>query len=63
VSTAKPRLICEDETQIGSHFRKRICMSPEQAAERRKAAQDAFRNHSATQSCSDAGCSGGGPPR
>lgn len=62
VSTAKPKLICEDETEIGSHFRRRICMSPEQAAARRKAAQDAFRNRSSTQSCSDSGCSGGAPP-
>lgn len=62
VSTAKPKLICEDETEIGSHFRRRICMSPEQAAARRKAAQDAFRNRSSTQSCNDSGCSGGAPP-
>ena len=62
VSTAKPKLICEDETEIGSHFRRRICMSPEQAAARRKAAQDAFRNRSSTQSCNESGCSGGAPP-
>src|SRR5690349_4350655 len=43
-STAAPKLICEDETQLGTHFRKRICLSPEQVKEREKAARDMFRN-------------------
>ena len=40
VST-KPKLICDDTSQMGSHMMTRICLTPEQAEARRKAAQQA----------------------
>ena len=63
-STAKPKLICEDAEQLGSHFRKRICLTPEQVEARKKAARDMFQ-HGQVNSCNQNGCNGGpmgGPP-
>lgn len=63
-STAKPKLICEDDEQIGSHFRKRVCLTPEQVEARKKAARDMFQ-HGQVNSCNENGCNGsplGGPP-
>lgn len=40
-STKPPKLICEDSTQMGSHFKQRICLTPEQVEQRRKEAQQA----------------------
>lgn len=61
---AKPKLVCEDTAQMGSHFQQRVCMTPEQMEARRKAAQEAMRNYqnSTVSACGDSGCSGG-PPR
>lgn len=36
----KPRLVCFSERATGSHLRKRICMTEEQMAERRKRDQE-----------------------
>lgn len=41
---AKARLVCEETQQLGSHFQQRVCMTPEEAEARRKAAQEAMRN-------------------
>lgn len=40
---AKPKLICEEEKPLGSNLPQRICMTPEEAAARQKAAQDRVR--------------------
>jgi len=40
----KSKLVCEENDQLGSHFQQRVCMTPEQAEERRKAAQAAMQN-------------------
>src|SRR5579863_8570467 len=41
---AKPKLICDEEKPLGSLLPQRICMTPEEAAQRRKAARDAMTN-------------------
>src|SRR5689334_17095172 len=41
---AKPKLICEEDKPLGSLIPQRICMTPEEAAARRKAAQERMRN-------------------
>ncbi|HEY3860186.1 MAG TPA: hypothetical protein VGM47_11330 [Gammaproteobacteria bacterium] len=41
---AKPKLICEEEKPLGSLLPQRICMTPEEAAARQKAAQSQVRN-------------------
>ncbi len=43
-ASAKPKLICEEEKPLGSLLPQRICMTPEEAAARQKAAQDKMRN-------------------
>jgi hypothetical protein len=60
----KPKLICEETDQMGSHFQQRVCMTPEQAEARRKAAQAAMQNFQNGTVCASQGngCSGG-PPR
>jgi hypothetical protein len=40
---AKPKLICEEEKPLGSLLPQRICMTPEEAAQRQKAAQEKMR--------------------
>ena len=61
---ATPKLICEDSTQIGSHMSQRICLTPEQVAERRKAAQAMFNQSGHTNPCGNSPCGQGGqPPR
>jgi hypothetical protein len=40
----KPKLVCEEEKPLGSNLPQRICMTPEEAAARQKAAQDKIRN-------------------
>lgn len=40
-STKSPKLVCEDSTQMGSHFKQHICLTPEQVEQRRKEAQQA----------------------
>jgi hypothetical protein len=62
---SKSKLVCEETDQMGSHFQQRVCMTPEQAEARRKAAQAAMQNYqnSTVSACGDSGCSGGGPPR
>ena len=36
-----PKLVCEDSSQMGSHFKSHICLTPEQMAQRRKDSQQA----------------------
>jgi hypothetical protein len=43
-AAAKPKLVCEETKPLGSLLPQRVCMSPEEAAQRKKAAQDAMRN-------------------
>lgn len=38
---SKPKLVCEEADQMGSHFSQHICMTPEQMAQRRKDSQRA----------------------
>lgn len=38
------RLVCFAEKTTGSHLRKRICLTPEEMEQRRKADQEAMRN-------------------
>jgi len=60
----KPKLVCEDSTQIGSHFKQRICMTPEEAEARRKAAQAMFNQSGHTNPCGNNPCGQpGSPPR
>jgi hypothetical protein len=40
-STKGPKLVCEDTSQMGSHFSQHICLTPEQVEARRKEAQQA----------------------
>lgn len=40
-STRGPKLVCEDTSQMGSHFSQHICLTPEQVAQRRKDSQQA----------------------
>ncbi len=62
---AKPKLVCEETDQMGSHFQQRVCMTPEQMEARRKAAQAAMQTYqnSSVSACGDSGCSGSTPPR
>lgn len=60
-----PKLVCEDDSQIGSHLHKRICLTPEQVEARKKAARDMADSIHSTVQCGASGCSGsgsGGPP-
>jgi|SRR5579859_7313584 len=43
VAAAKPKLICEEQKPLGSLLPQRICLTPEEAAQRRKAAQEKMR--------------------
>jgi hypothetical protein len=40
-SSSTPKLVCEDSSQMGSHFKQRICLTPEQVEARRRASQQA----------------------
>jgi hypothetical protein len=40
---AKPKLICEEEKPLGSLLPQRVCMTPEEAVQRQKAAQEKMR--------------------
>jgi len=48
---AKPKLVCETTHAIDSHINQRICMTPEQMAERRKADQERMRLLQAGKPC------------
>ncbi|HEV7164998.1 MAG TPA: hypothetical protein VGO35_06380 [Gammaproteobacteria bacterium] len=67
VKPQQAKLVCDDEEQIGSHFHARVCLTPEQVAARKKAAQLMMLNHNggnggcANSSCPSMGA--GGPPR
>jgi hypothetical protein len=41
---AKPKLVCEEEKPLGSLLPQRICMTPEEAAARQRAAQSQVQN-------------------
>jgi hypothetical protein len=43
-AAAKPKLVCEETKPLGSLLPQRICVTPEEAAARKRAAQDAMRN-------------------
>ena len=43
-ASTKPKLVCEETKPLGSNLPQRICMTPEEAAARQKAAQDKMRN-------------------
>lgn len=61
---AKPKLVCEETEQMGSHFPQRVCMTPEQMEARRKAAQAAMQNFQMQGAqCAQGGGACGGPPR
>lgn len=63
-AVAKPKLICEDTAQMGSHFQQRVCMTPEQAEARRKAAQAAMQNYQMQGAqCAQGSGACAGPPR
>ncbi|HEY4127462.1 MAG TPA: hypothetical protein VGN70_05415 [Gammaproteobacteria bacterium] len=43
-AAVKPKLVCDEEKPLGSLLPQRICVTPEEAAARQKAAQDRMRN-------------------
>ena len=43
-SASKPKLICEESKPLGSLLPQRICMTPEEAAARQRAAQEKMRD-------------------
>lgn len=43
-ASTKPKLVCEESKPLGSLIPQRICMTPEEAAARQRAAQDKMRN-------------------
>lgn len=60
---AKPKIVCEESKVTGTLIPQRICMTPEEQEQRRKAAQDAMRNMQNQSSMSQPlppGSSGGG---
>lgn len=60
----KPKLVCEETDQMGSHFPQRVCMTPEQMEARRKAAQAAMQNYQMQGAqCAQGSGACGGPPR
>jgi len=61
---SKPKMVCEETDQMGSHFQQRVCMTPEQMEARRKAAQEAMRNAQMQGAqCAQGSGACGGPPR
>lgn len=38
---ATPKLVCESVNEMGSHMKKRVCLTPEQMAQRHKDSQQA----------------------
>jgi len=42
-AATKPKLVCEESKPLGSLLPQRICMTPEEADQRRKAAQEKVR--------------------
>lgn len=62
--SSTPKLVCEDDSEIGSHLHKRICLTPEQVQARKKAARDFSDNMHSTVQCGANGCgSSSGPPK
>ena len=43
-TSTKPKLICEEDKPLGSLLPQRICMTPEEAAARQRAAQQKMRD-------------------
>ncbi len=41
---SKPKLVCEEEKPLGSLLPQRVCMTPEEAAARKRAAQEHIRD-------------------
>lgn len=39
--SSKPKLVCDDSDQMGSHFSHPICLTPEQVAQRQRDSQQA----------------------
>ena len=59
-TSTKPKLICEEDKPLGSLLPQRICMTPEEAAARQKAAQDKMRNIQNSSNIQTMGSSSGG---
>src|SRR5579859_2808712 len=60
----KGKMVCEDSARIDSHFKQRVCMTPEEVEARRKAAQADMQNYQNSSVCAQGGGGGacGGPP-
>lgn len=56
---AKPKIICEESKPTGTLIPQRICMTPEEQEQRRKAAQEAMRNIQTQSAINASGGSGG----
>ena len=58
VEKAKPKMVCQEAPQIGSHFKRKICATPEEWEARR------LRDQQEMQRMGDraAGCGGGANP-
>jgi hypothetical protein len=52
----KPKLICVQETQMGSLFKTRVCASQEEWDRRRERDQEAISKRSGAVRCSEPGC-------
>lgn len=52
----KPKLVCVQETQMGSLFKTRVCATQEEWDRRRERDQDALSKRGGAVRCSDSGC-------
>ncbi len=55
---AKPKLVCEVTHPLDSHINQRICMTPEEMAERKKHDQEALRRMQAGSPCATSSTGG-----
>jgi hypothetical protein len=58
-AAGKPKLVCEETRPLGSLLPQRICLTPEEAAARKKASQEAIRNIQNSSSGTQNGGGGG----
>ena len=59
-TATKPKIVCEESKPTGSLIPQRICMTPEEQAQRRKAAQEAMLKMQTQSSINATGSSSGG---
>ena len=52
----KPKLVCVQETQMGSLFKTRVCATQQEWDRRRERDQEALSKRSGAVRCSDSGC-------